>query len=190
MAQIINIIKHENAVPISDNNGDIYFPWKNWHSTGTADSWYTKVSDEFYKDKLFYPLIAVDHNPWKAMDKLNIDYSNFKKSVEYICPYNKYIHYWSIPVLIFTSDIQIWTVRYKVPRYERYLDGDWVKRFHPLNTKNGFPFTKIHRALLGPGFSDKSIIDEGRGHICDALVALDNGDFLGSKVWVWFSRKK
>lgn len=186
---MISIIQHENAIRVSDNDGDIYFPWKNWFSTGTADNWYTKVPDEYYKDKSFYPLVAVNQNPWRAMETLTVEPYSFKRSVEYTCPYNKYVHYWAIPILIFTEDIETWISKSRPQGYERYLDQDWVKRFYPLNTKNGFPFTKIHRALLGPGFCHKSGIDEGRGHIYDALVALDNGDFLGVKVWVWFNRK-
>ncbi len=187
---MVSVIKHENAVSVSDADGDIYFPWESWYSTKTADGWYTKVPNEFYKDKLFYPLEAISYNPWDAIEKLNIEHFNFKKSVEYTCPHNGYVHYWSIPLLIFTDDVQTWTEKYVVQRHERYFDKDWVKRFYPLNTKNGFPFTKVHRALLGPGFSEKSVINEGRGHLYDTLIALDNGDFLGSKVWVWFNRKR
>ena len=73
----ISIIKHENAVAVADSSGDIYFPWKNWFSTSTADNWYTKVPNDYYNNKSFYPLTAISHNPWEAMEKLNIDHFSF-----------------------------------------------------------------------------------------------------------------
>jgi len=123
------------------------------------------------------------------LGQLGVNYFDFNERIKYICPYNKYTHFWAVPLLVFTKDIQTWLIKSNVSRPERFLDKDWVRRFYPLQTKNGFPFTKIHRSLLGPGFSQNALIDDGHGHLYDSLVSLDNGDLLGCKVWVWFNRK-
>ena len=90
--------------------------------------------------------------------------------------------------MIFTNDVKNWTARHKIAREDMYLDAEWVKKFFPTKVKNAFPFTKIQRALLGPGYTDMTIISDGGGYLYDALVALDNEDFLGVKVWVWFNK--
>jgi len=93
-----------------------------------------------------------------------------------------------VPVLIFTKDVKLWTARYKTNKDEMYLDEKWMRKFFPPKTKNGLPFTKIQRALLGPGYTDMTIVSDGSGYLYDALVALDNEDFLGVKVWMWFNK--
>ncbi len=68
-------------------------------------------------------------------------------------------------------------------------DFAYMKKHFPLKTKNGLPFTKIQRALLGPGYTHSTNMDDGSGYLYDAIVALDNEDFLGVKVWMWFNKK-
>jgi len=183
----IKIIKHEKAVPLNDY-GDILRPFSSWDQTLTGDGWYSKIPEEFYTDKLYYPLIAVAQNPWEALEKLGVDHAEFKEKIKYICPYNKYVHFWCVPVLIFTKDVKNWTVRYKIFREDMYLDPKWMRNFFPPKVKDALPFTKIQRALLGPGYTDMTIVSDGNGYLYDALVSLDNEDFLGVKVWMWFNK--
>ena len=184
----IKIIKHDKAIPINDN-GDILRPFESWNTTLTGGGWYSKVPEEFYVDKLYYPLTAIAQNPWTALKSLGVDHKEFKKEVEYVCPYNGYVHFWSVPVLIFTNDVKNWTARYKTGvRENMYLDKDWMRKFFPTKVKNALPFTKIQRALLGPGYTDMTIVSDGSGYLYDALVALDNEDFLGVKVWMWYNK--
>lgn len=184
----IKIIQHENPIPVCDK-GDVLLPFKNWFKTPTGDRWYSKATEEYYKDKTFYPLVAISENPWEALGQLGVNYYDFQEMVKYSCPYNKYVHFWSVPLLIFTEDVKTWLLKSNIQRQERYLDKEWVQRFYPLKTKNGFPFTKIHRSLLGPGYTKNTLIDDGHGHLYDSVVALANGDMLGCKVWIWFSRR-
>ena len=183
----IQIIKNKDAIPL-DRHGDILFPFENWETTTTGGGWYSKTPEEFYENKKYIPLTAFSQNSWKALVKLNINCFDFKEKVQYECPYNKYIHYWCIPILIFTNDIKYWLNKYNVFSEERYLDFNWMKKFFPIKTKNGLPFTKIQRALLGSGYTNMTRVNDGNGYIYDALVALDNDDNLGVKVWMWFNK--
>jgi hypothetical protein len=184
----IKIIKYENPTPLNDI-GDILRPFVSWNETLTGGGWYSKVPEKFYTDKLYYPLTAVSQNPWTALKQLGVEHREFKKLVEYICPYNEYVHFWSVPVLVFTSDVKNWTARYKTGvREDMYLDKEWMRKFFPPKVKDALPFTKIQRALLGPGYTEMTIVSDGSGYLYDALVALDNGDFLGMKVWMWFNK--
>jgi len=183
----IKIIKHKNPTPINDS-GDILFPFKDWESTGVGGGWYSKIEEDFYTSKSYYPLTAVSQNPWMALKNLGVDFKEFQDMVKYTCPYNGYVHFWSVPVLIFAKDVKNWTARFKIDREEMYLDGERMRNFFPPRVKDSLPFTKIQRALLGPGFTDMTMIGDGSGYLYDALVALDNEDFLGVKVWMWFNK--
>jgi len=183
----IKIIKHEKAEPLRDI-GDILYPFISWETTSTADGWYTKFIEDFYEDKPYYPLTAVDQNPWDALVKLKVNCFDFKESVQYECPYNKYIHFWCVPILIFTDDVEFWTNRYKISYPDMYLDRSWAKKFFPAKVKNGLSFTKVQRALLGPGYTSGTSANDGSGYIYDTLLSLDNGDYLGAKVWMWFNK--
>jgi len=182
----IQIIQHKEAIPLKDY-GDILYPFKDWESTTTGDNWYTSFPDEFYKEKTYYPLTAVHQNPWEALVRLGVNCFNFKEMVQYECPYNKYIHFWCVPVLIFTDNVQEWIDKYKISYPDMYLDRSRMRRQLPPETKNGLPFTRIQRALLGPGYTSGTLNSDGKGYLYDTLLSLDNGDFLGSKVWMWFN---
>lgn len=183
----IQIIKHEKSEPMKEY-GDILYPFVNWETTSTADGWYTKFPEKFYKEKPYYPLTAVCQNPWEALIKLGVNCFDFKEQVQYECPYNHYKHFWCVPILIFTDDVKFWVDRCSMPYHDMYLDRGWAKKFFPAKVKNGLPFTKVQRALLGPGYTNGTSINDGSGYLYDTLLALDNGDFIGAKVWIWFNK--
>ena len=187
----IDIIKHkETPIKVSEKpNSCIFYPFENWFSTKkcTGSGWFSAPVEDIV-ERPFYPLLAVNQNPWEALLSLGVRCLPFKDSVKYECPYTKYKNYWAVPVLIFTENIDFWIDRFNIKRPKLYSDIDRVKQMYPLDTKHGFPFTKIHRALLGTGYSSYNIIEDGYGHLHDAIVPLNNGDYLGMKVWVWFSK--
>ena len=183
----IKIIKHIEAVPLK-GCGDILYPFDSWDTARTGGGWYSQVPEEYYEKKKYYPLTAVAQNPWVALGKLGVEYAEFKSSVKYTCPYNKYVHFWSVPVLIFAEDVKNWTARYKVCREDMYLDEEWMRNFFPPKVKNALPFTKVQRALLGPGYTTFTNVNDGNGYLYDALLSLDSGDFIGVKVWMWFNK--
>ena len=183
----IQIIKHENPITLNES-GDIMYPFTSWDTTSTADGWYTKFPPDFYKEKLYYPLTAICQNSWDALTRVGINCFDFKEQVQYECPYNHYIHFWCVPVLILTDSVEFWTDRYSVNNYKMYHDKAWVSKWQPAKTKNGLSFTKIQRALLGPGFTMGTAENDGNGYLYDTLLSLDNGDYLGAKVWIWFNK--
>jgi len=183
----IKIVKHISPIPLK-NYGDILKPFEEWSTTTTGAGWYSKVPEDYYDTKLYYPLTAVSQNSWEALYKLGVECNDFKEQIRYICPYNGYTHYWCVPILIFTKDIKLWTSRHAVSRIEMYSDDVWMRKFFPIKTKYGLPFTKVQRALLGSGYTDMTCVSDGNGYLHDALVSLDNNDFLGVKVWMWFSK--
>lgn len=184
---LVKIIKHKTAIPLKEY-GDILKPFDNWESTTTGAGWYSKVPENYYDIQPYYPLTAVAQNPWEALKKLGVEFEQFKNMVKYTCPYNEYIHYWCVPVLVFTKEVRLWTARYKTSKEDMYLDDRWMRKFSPARTKNGLPFTKVQRALLGPGYTASTFVTDGSGYLYDALVSLDNEDFLGVKVWMWFNK--
>ena len=183
----IKIIKHQEAEPVSES-GDILLPFTTWSETLTGDGWFSRVHDEYYDKKLYYPLTAVHQNSWAALNHLGVDCDELMNRVKYKCPYNGYIHFWCVPVLVFAKDVKNWTTRHKVTKEDMYLDEEWMRKFFPPKIKNALPFTKVQRALLGPGYTDMAIVSDGNGYLYDALVALDNEDYLGVKVWMWFNK--
>ncbi len=184
---LIEIIKHKKPEGLK-NCGDILYPFESWRNTNTGAGWYSKVPDEFLKNSLYLPLTSVSPNSWEALEKLSVHYSPFKDLVKYTCPYNGYEHYWCVPVLIFTKDLKTWTSRCKIRYEELYFDQEWVRNFYPCQTKKGLPFTRIQRSLLGSGYTETTMVQDGKSFLYDAIVALNNGDFLGVKVWMWFNK--
>jgi len=184
----IQIIKHKNPEAVN-GSGDILFPFENWENTSTGDGWYSKLPHEFYDSKPYYPLTTIHQNPWETLIQLGVSCFDFKEKVQYECPYNKYIHYWSIPIFIFTNNMKFWLNKYKVPQEQMYLNMSWMKKFFPPKIKDSLPFTKIQRALLGPGYTNVVNPSAGNGYLYDAVVRLENEDLLGMKVWLWFTKK-
>ena len=184
----VQIIKHKNPEPLHDF-GDILYPHHKEETMPIGDGWYSKIPEDYYENKLYYPLTAVSQNPWEALVKLGVNCFEFKEQVQYECPFNKYIHYWTIPVFIFTDDIKFWINKCNImhPK-DFFLDTILVRKFYPTKVNDKLPFTKIQRALLGPGYTEGTLPSDGDCYLYDALVALDNGDFLGSKVWMWFNK--
>lgn len=183
----VKIIKHQKATPLKDH-GDILFPFENWESTSTGGGWYSKIPEEFYLEKSYLPLTVIHQNPWQTLKSLRVQCFDLQEMVQYTCPYNGYVHYWTVPVIIFVNNIKFWLKRYNIPMQQRYLDNKWMRINCPPKTKKGLTFTKIQRALLGPGFTEGTCMTDGNAFLYDAIVALDNEDYLGVKVWMWFNK--
>lgn len=182
----IKITKHTTVEPVNEK-GDILHPFQKGGDK-TPPAWYSKVPEDFYINKPYYPLIILSQNPWASLDKLRVSHFELKKETEYTCPYNGYIHYWCVPVVIFSDDISFWIKRYKNPKDGMYLNEEWIKNNFRLTTNNKLSFTKIQRALLGPGYTDTTLITDGVGYLYDTLLALNNEDYIGAKVWIWFNK--
>jgi hypothetical protein len=193
----VRIVKHENPETVYPYY-DILFPFEDWkeESLRTGAKWYSKFPEEFYKEKSFLPLYIIHQNSWEALKLLDIVAYEFQEMVSYQCPYNGYVHYWTVPTFIVANSMGDWIYRCAFTERDNFADPDWVQRFHPprnphaTRNPNSLKFTKVQRALLGSGYSEKTLVNTGKGQIHDAIIALDNGDFLGCKVWVWKNHHK
>ena len=186
---IIKIIQQKNPEDLIAV-GDILMPRGSSSCSKTGGKWFSKVSNDFYDTKKFIPLNAFSQNSWKALEKIGVGYHEFKEKVEYNCPYNDYNHYWAVPVILFCEDVKFWLDRGGLPemRKQMYMDEEWMRSCSSPRTKNGFRFSKVQRALLGSGYTYGTMVQDGIGQVHDGLVTLENGDFLGCKVWVWFNK--
>jgi len=190
MRNEIKIIQHENPVNV-DNIGGILYPFKDWDSTATGNRWYSKPPKEYYTNKLFIPLNCASPNPWQELKNFKVVCEKFKEMVKYKCPYTGYNHYWFVPALIFTQDIKFWLDRNSsLLTYQRelILDTEWMKDFNILNEKKSFELHSVGKILAGAGYTYGTSVSDGDGRLYDALVALDNGDCIGGKVWVWYNK--
>ena len=69
-----------------------------------------------------------------------------------------------------------------------YLDREWMLEMNPIKADDGLPLTKVQRTLLGPGYTIGTLASDGSNRLYDTLLALDNEDYLGAKVWMWFNK--
>jgi hypothetical protein len=185
----VKIVKHENPQPVYEF-GDILLPFNGWAETRTGAGWFSAFPQKFYEEKYFIPLYIIQQNSWEALAKLGISYFDFKDQVAYECPYTGYLHYWAVPTHLFMDTIGDWLPKCSFYDKEKFCDLDWAKKFHNPKSANGLKFKKVQRSLLGSGFTESALVHQGYGNIHDAILSLESGDFLGCKVWVWFSKNR
>jgi hypothetical protein len=131
---------------------------------------------------------ALSNNPWKSLKMLNVETEHIRKAFQYLCPYtdNKYYHF--IPAAIV---IKNGVDAYRKPNYEDksfdYLfDLDWVtncvfQHKHPhLNS--------IGKSMLGHGYTDGTLPNDGHGNHIEVLIELDNDDYLFGYCWEWYNK--
>jgi len=185
---LIKIIRHKNPVPVCDL-GDILYPFKNWDSTSTGDGFFSKPDESFYGERKFLPLNSISSKVWEPLKTLDIDFEKFKEWVSYECPYTGYLHYNAIPVYLFSDKVnEIVDNTKRIVFKDMYKDHDWQVSCHGFNEERVFQITSIMRSFMGAGYSIGRISSDGDGYKKDAVVALDNGDYLGFKVWVWYNK--
>lgn len=190
----VKIIQCKNPVNEKvDNIGDILCPYNNQGFSLSGDRWYSKPPKTFYTSTPFIPLNCICSNTWKELKHFQIDCDEFQKRVEYKCPYTGYTHYWFVPIMIFTSEqnIKFWLDRNKhLASYQKNMlsDTEWTEKFYQPDKKTGFELNSIGKILAGAGYTVGTLVSDGYGELYDALVTLDNGDFIGGKVWVWFNK--
>ncbi len=184
---MIKIIRHMNPVAPCDI-GDILSPFKNWESTSTGAGFFSKPDKSFYGEKKFLPVNAISDNIWKALEGLDIKFDTFKKAVSYECPYTGYIHYHAVPIYLYSDRVNEIVDNAKYICYkDLYKDHKWLIDVHFAEEKT-FSFSSIAESFMGPGYESGLLPSDGHGRAHDALVALDNGEYLGVKVWVWYNK--
>lgn len=186
----IEIIKHDNPIPVSDK-GAILFPFENWDSALTGDRYYS-LFDQRLLTKNFIPLYFINQNPWDALTALKIFCFPFKEMVEYTCPYTRYVHFWALPLYLYTENIDLWINKIR-PFYRKadlLMDKEGMGEHYKAYSEKGLKFNKIQRTMLGSGYTDKTLKGSGEGFLYDMSLLLSNGDYLAGKVWVWVDKEE
>lgn len=184
---MIKIIRHKNPTPV-DKNGDILSPFKNWNVTDTGAGFFSKPDDSFYGERKFLYLNAISRKIWETLETLDIKFKNFKKTVSYECPYTGYLHYHAIPLYLYSERVDEIIDGLKGFYYkDMYKDHKWQVDCH-FRDQKVYKMNLIAKSFMGPGYTEGTLPSDGSGYQEDAIVALDNGEFLGFKVWVWYNK--
>ena len=188
---MIKITRHKEPVKVCEI-GDIRQPFRNWESTSTGAKFFSRPDKSFYGKRKFLPLVAISQRTWSAAEILGIKVDKFKKSLEYECPYTEYTHYWAIPIYLFSERVdEIVDNTEEIYWKDYFKDHKWQAKEHfPKHEKGEHEFAcnSIAKSFLGAGYTYGILPSDGHGRIHDAITALDNGDFLGMKVWVWYNK--
>jgi len=184
---MINIVKHKNPTPVSEC-GDILAPFANWDLTSTGADFYSFPDSSFYGERKFLPINAISSKVWSALEVLDIKCDTFKEEVSYECPFTENTHYHTIPIYLFSDRVdEIIDNTKQIMWKDVYKDHKWQVNMHFQDEKK-FQFNSIQKAFMGAGYTHGTLPSDGSGSCEDAIVALDNGDFLGVKVWVWYNK--
>lgn len=185
---LTKIIRHKNPVPV-DETGDILSPFRNWEMTSTGAGFFSKPDKSFYGERKFLPLNSISRKVWQPLEILNIKFENFKKTVSYECPYTGYTHYDAIPIYLYSENVdEIIDNTKEVMWKDMFKDHSWQVDCHGFNVTRDFKITPIMKSFMGPGYTYGTLPSDGDCYREDAIVALDNGDYLGFKVKVWFNK--
>ncbi len=185
---MIKIIRHKNPIKVCDC-GDILSPFKNWESTSTGAGFFSKPDKSFYGEKKFLPLRAISAKIWTALEALDIKFDTLKKSLSYECPYTEYTHYSAVPIYLFSDDIDDIIDNTKAIYWkDMYKDHEWMVDMEFPKDSKEFHISSINESFMGPGYTHGTRPCDGHGRRFDALIALDNGGYLGCKVWVWYNK--
>lgn len=186
----IKIIQHQNPKPLNEQ-GCILYPFHKWDTCSTGNKWNTKF-DESLLEKKIIPLSLIHKNPWTALKMIKVLCFSYEEKVRYICPYTRYSHYWCLPLFIFCDDIKFWIDRINMVIVkndnlkEKLENTEAIKKEFLPSMDRGLKFDKIQRTLLGSGITKETEENGGETYLYDTSLKLENNDFLGSKIWVWF----
>jgi len=149
--------------------------------------YFTKPDSSFYKKRSYLPITALFYNVWKSLEDLKIDYKDFKRDVSYECPFGENIYFWAIPIYLFSENIDKILDETKANCCKAlYKDQQWVKSF--FGCEKEFKINNISESHHGHGYTCGTLPCDGGGRSKDAIMKLDNGDYLGCKVWVWYNK--
>ena len=183
----VRVVKHKAPVPV-DDIGDILFP-------RDAGMWFSKFKRDQLTGRALIFMAQVYPNSWTSFGMLGGD-SNFRLNVMYQCPWSDNLYYWFVPVVLITKNVDSladWLEDSKVPNYKRdmIMDTGWTERMvvnEFFDENDSLDPTGVQRIDLGHGYTTGTLPNDGSGSLHDGTVALNNGDMLAGKVWVWYNK--
>ena len=150
--------------------------------------YFTKVPDEYYGEKMLFPLWGARTNTWEAMDILKIQCEDFRNNMMRQCPYTHWDYFSAVPLFVFSENVSFWLDRFKCFNREMYEDREWMMHHNTPDKSEGFGLTKVQEFMLGSGYTYCHMNQDGHSNLLDALVYLSNGDSIGFKVRMWFNK--
>jgi len=183
----IKVVEHKTTVPV-DDIGDTFLP-------KDGSNWFSKPPEDVWTTKPFIPLGALGLNTWDSLRRVGVYEKEFRLSVQYDCPFvdgNKF--YLFVPNLLFTDDVPFWIGRisgevHLLGGKEYIADHEWHRHVYEDDFENKtMPMGYICENMMGHGFSSKYLVGNGYAGKKSAVVALENGDYLGGQVWVWYNK--
>lgn len=180
--KFINLVPNTTFAPI-DFDGDVLIE--------DAVKWFAKPPQEVWEDKPILPLMLVAHNAWNAVGRLGISGDEFHHKITYDCPFIKgNYHYMFLPMYLFSKNVEWWVDRYAGTRkndmkHEYMKDSSWQRK---VIDDNLFKPNKIETSLLGSGYTIGTLPCDGSGKLEPVIMMLENDDYLGGLVWVWYNK--
>lgn len=143
------------------------------------DSWY------------ILPLSLLRGNSWRALKLLGIE--DMSGAFKYNCPYVEgNVYYWFVPLYLLYNNADVYK---DVLKHEYFRDSNWHKKYiigwideEPTSDREGLLITKVERSMLGHGFTDSTLPNDGDGELNFATMRLSNDDLILGKVWVWYNK--
>ena len=174
-----------------DFNGDILYATKFIYKMC-----YLKDVEKFRLIHLGY----IERDSWNTLESAGIDGDKFREKSIYKCPWingNKY--YWHLPVAIITQDnYDTYKERIysKIPDYicDMVFDEDWMNNRIYSKMFDKAPRLPEHypggvqQSIMGHGYTDFTLPNDGSGSIRFSMAKLDNGDNLICYSWVWYNK--
>ena len=177
----MKIIKQDK--PFQPEHADILY----------GDHYLTRGSlKDLVAERQMVPLGVFYPNTFSALTMLGIDANELTKDVEYECPYTNSNYYWIVPIAILTDDGDALRkqIEENSPNLKRMpwrldlaFDWSWWQ-----GKDKEFEVDKIAAALLGPGYTSCTMINDGHGSIRYGCIALDNGDHLWVAYHEWYNK--
>ena len=112
---------------------------------------------------------------------------NISEEAKYKCPYSSNQYFCAIPIFLFSEEIEDRIKDIKISYRELYLNKEWIREQYFEDSKN-FELSCINQSFLGHGYTMGLQPSDGNRQLFDALVLLDNSDFLGFKIFVWYNK--
>ena len=171
----IRIVKQ--AQPFDIENGDFLY----------GSSYIADKVNVFENDRIsFLPLVKGDISVWSWLEKLGIairDIIDFRNTVTYWCPWEENQYYWMIPLVLATNNPDA----YKLDKWRWHRGFTDQKLSHAMQIKDEF-VNSISIALMGHGFTEGTLPDDGLANKELVIVELSNGDRLICLTWVWHNK--
>jgi len=148
------------------------------------------------------------YNPWKALERVNVDPEPLKTEVEYPCSFVEGNRYWMfMPNVILAKDLKPYAPPgYDPKNYDKCvcmflalaLDSDWTKSMYfglrsdadTVVDSDHWPpaLSSVARAMRGHGYTYCTLPDDGHGRWKLVCLELDNGDLLTGWIWAWYNK--